>query len=130
MTDPITDMLSRIKNALNARAETFDLPHSKIKEGLAKIMLSQGYIENFDTLKRMDKKFLRIRLKYRSNKKGVISGMRRVSKPGRRVYSDAYSLPRIQGGFGTAVISTSQGLMTDQEARSKKIGGEVICYIW
>ena len=130
MTDPISDMLSRIKNALNARMESVDVPHSNIKEGIAQILVSEGYVGRFDVMKRMDKKFLRIALKYTEAKKGVISGMKRVSKPGRRIYSDAYSLPRIHAGFGTAIISTSRGILTDEDARSQKLGGEVICYIW
>ena len=130
MTDPIADLLSRIKNALNARAETLDVPHSKIKEEILKILVSEGYVEKYDSMKRMEKKFLRITLKYDQSKKGIVLGLRRVSKPGRRIYADARSLPRIQAGFGTAIISTSRGMMTDEEARSKKLGGEVICYIW
>ena len=130
MTDPITDMLNRIRNSLNVRAEIVDMPHSKIKEGIARILAAEGYIRKFEKLKRMNKGFLRIALKYGVNKEKVIAGMRRVSKPGRRVYADARSLPRVQAGFGTAVISTSRGLLTDGEARKKKIGGEVVCYIW
>lgn len=130
MTDPITDMFNRVKNALNARHEAVDVPHSKMKEEIAKILVSEGYVEKLDTLKRMDKSFLRIALKYGQDKKGIISGLKRVSKPGRRIYSDASSLPRVQAGFGTAVISTSQGVKTDEAARSQKLGGEVICYVW
>ena len=130
MTDPIADMLSRIKNALNVRAGALDLPHSTIKEEIAKILVSEGYVGKFDIMKRMEKKFIRISLKYDQNKKGVISGLRRVSKPGRRIYADARSLPRVQAGFGTAIISSSRGVMTEEEARRQKLGGEVICYIW
>jgi small subunit ribosomal protein S8 len=130
MTDPIADMLSRIKTSQNARAETLDIPHSKIKEEIAKILAKEGYIGKHETLKRMNKKFLRVALKYGQNKKGIISGLRRVSKPGRRTYADARSLPRVHAGFGTAIISTSKGVMTEETAREKKIGGEVLCYIW
>ena len=130
MTDPIADMFSRIKNALNARQETVDIPHSKIKEEIARILASEGYVEKFDVLKRMEKKFLRVTLKYDQNKKGIISGLKRVSKPGRRSYVDAHSLPRVQAGFGTAIISSSRGVMTDEEARAQKLGGEIICYVW
>ena len=130
MTDSIADMLSRIKNALNAHAETVDIPHSKIKEQVAKILVSEGYVEKFDALKRMDKRFLRLTLKYTESKKGIISGMKRVSKPGRRIYVDARSLPRVQAGFGTAIISTSRGVVTEEVARAQKLGGEVICYVW
>lgn len=130
MTDPIADMFSRIKNALNTTAETVDMPHSKIKEEIAKVLVGEGYFAKLDVLKRMNKKFLRLKLKYAGNKKSVIVGLRRVSRPGRRIYADARSLPRVQAGFGTAIISTSRGVMTDEVARSKKIGGEVICYVW
>ncbi|KPJ69845.1 30S ribosomal protein S8 [candidate division WOR-1 bacterium DG_54_3] len=130
MTDPIADMFSRIKNALNARQETVDIPHSRVKEAIAQILVSEGYLGKTEILKRMEKRFLRITLKYDQNKKGIISGIKRVSKPGRRIYADAGSLPRVQAGFGTAIISSSRGVMTDEEARAQKLGGEVICYIW
>ena len=130
MTDPIADMLSRIMNTIKTREDTVDIPHSKIKEEIAKILLSEGYIENYENLKRMEKNFIRIKLKYRTDKTGVIVGVKRVSTPGRRRYSNARSIPRIQSGFGTAIVSTSKGIMTDSEARAKKHGGEVLCYIW
>ncbi|MEE8638291.1 MAG: 30S ribosomal protein S8 [Candidatus Margulisiibacteriota bacterium] len=130
MTDPIADMLNRIRNALNVRQETVDIPHSKMKEEIAKILLSEGYLKKYDVLKRMEKKFLRVVLKYASDKKGVISELKRVSKPGRRVYADVRALPRVQAGFGTAIISTSRGLMTEVFARTQRLGGEVVCYIW
>jgi small subunit ribosomal protein S8 len=130
MTDPIVDMFNRLKNAQGRRIETTDIPHSKIKEEIAKILVVEGYLEKFDVLKRMDKKFIRVQLKYDQNKKGIISEMERVSKPGRRIYADIRSLPRVQAGFGTAIISTSRGVMTDEAARAQKLGGEVICYIW
>jgi len=130
MTDPITDMFNRIKNALNARHEAVDVPHSKIKEEIAKVLAAEGYIAKFDILKRMEKRYIRITLKFNQEKKGIITGLKRVSKPGRRFYSDARSVPRVRAGFGTAIISTSQGVMTDEAARSQKLGGEVICYVW
>lgn len=130
MTDPITDMFNRIKNGMNARHESVDIPHSKMKEEIAKILVSEGYLAKCDVLKRMDKSFLRVFLKYAENKKGIIQELKRVSKPGRRIYSGARSLPRVQAGFGTAIISTSAGVMTDEEARTQKLGGEVICYVW
>lgn len=129
MTDPIADMLSRIKNALNIRGETVSIPHSGIKEEIAKILVSEGFVAGFNVLTRMKKKYIRISLKYRKNKQSVITQVLRISKPGRRIYSDARSIPRVQGGFGTAIISTSKGLKTDVEARAKKMGGEVLCYI-
>ena len=130
MTDPIADMFNRIRNALNARHETVGIPYSKMKEKIAGILVIEGYVGKYDTLKRMNKSFLRIALKYRQDKKGVITGLKRVSKPGRRIYSDARSIPRVRAGFGTAIISTSRGVMTDEAARSQKLGGEVICHIW
>jgi small subunit ribosomal protein S8 len=130
MTDPIADMINRIRNALNVRQETVDIPHSRMKEEIAKIMVGEGYLQKCDVLKRMEKKFLRLALKYASDKKGVISELKRVSKPGRRTYADVRSLPRVQAGFGTAIISTSRGLMTEESARTQKLGGEVVCYIW
>lgn len=130
MNDPIADMLSRIKNGLNARLETIDIPHSKIKEEIIKILVDEGYVAKFDPMQRMGKKFLRISLKYKPDKSGVIMGIRRISKSGRRIYVDVSRLPRVQAGFGTAIISTSKGILTDGEARAKKIGGEVLCYIW
>ena len=130
MNDPIADLLCRINNAQNVRAETVNVPHSTIKEEIVKILVDEGYLAKWDGLKRMDKKFLRLSLKYRQDKKGIIKGLKRVSKPGRRIYSDARSLPKVQGGFGTSIISTSKGVMTDEAARANKLGGEVICYIW
>ena len=130
MTDPIADLLSRISTAQNARLETLDIPYSKIKEQLVKIMAEEGYVSKYETMKRMNKMFIRVALKYGQNKKGIISGLKRVSRPGRRVYADSRSLPRVHAGFGTAVITTSKGLMTEETARAKKLGGEVMCYIW
>jgi len=130
MTDPIADMLSRIKNAQNVRADVVDIPHSRIKEAIANILVTEGYVAKFDNLKRMEKKFLRLTLKYKQNKKGLINGLRRVSRSGRREYSDSKSLPRVQAGFGTAIISTSKGIMTDSAARAQKLGGEVLCQVW
>ncbi len=129
MTDPIADMFVRMKNALRIKADTVDIPHSSIKEGMARILTSEGYIKKTDVLSRMNKKFIRLTLKYRKNKQGVISYLTRISKPGRRVYKDVTSLPRVESGFGTAIISTSKGLKTDSEARTEKIGGEILAYV-
>jgi len=128
--DSIADMLVRMQNAIRVREETVDIPHSKIKEGIARILLEEGYIGNLDSFARMNKKFLRIRLKYTEAKKNVIAGMRRISRSSRRIYVGADALPRVQSGFGTAIVTTTQGLMTDEQAREKKLGGEVICYVW
>lgn len=130
MTDPISDMFNRIKNAQNVRADIVDLPYSKIKESIAKILAAEGYVRKLEVLKRMNRQFIRLSLKYGDNKKGIIVDLKRVSTPGRRIYADATSLPRVQSGFGTAIISTSKGVMTDQAARLQKLGGEVICRIW
>jgi small subunit ribosomal protein S8 len=130
MSDPISDMLSGIKNAQGVRAETVDIPYSKIKEEIVKIMVSEGFMHKYEELKRMDKRFLRISLKYDKRKKGIISGLKRISKQGRRVYANHRLLPRVQAGFGTAIVTTSSGVMTEESARAKKLGGEIICYIW
>lgn len=130
MTDPIADLIIRIKTALSVKRETADIPHSKLKEAVVNVLTAEGYLGKFNIMQRMNKKFIRINLKYRKNKTGVINKIKRVSKPGRRIYSQLGALPRIQSGFGTAIISTSQGLMTDEEARAKKIGGEILCYVW
>ena len=127
--DSIADMLLRIRNALKVRKEGVDMPHSKIKEEIARLMLSEGFIGKYDTFSRLNKKYLRIGLKY-AGKKMVLEGMKRVSSPGQRIYVGADLVPRIRSGFGTAIISTSKGLMTDSDAREQKIGGEVICYLW
>jgi len=129
MTDPIADMFVRMKNALRIKADTVDIPHSSIKEGISKILTSEGYIKKTDVLSRMNKRFIRLTLKYRKNKQGVISYLTRISKPGRRVYKDVASLPRVESGFGTAINSTPKGLKTDSEARAEKVGGEILAYV-
>jgi small subunit ribosomal protein S8 len=130
MTDPIADMFAQIMNAQKVRAETVDIPHSRNKEAIAKLLVEEGYVEKIDVLKRMDKKFIRLGLKYTPAKQGVIKTLKRISKPGRRIYANARSLPRVQSGFGTALISTSKGVMTDTSARAKKLGGEVVANVW
>jgi small subunit ribosomal protein S8 len=123
--DSIADMLVRIESALNVKRENVDIPHSRLKEEIAKLLLAEGYISKLDVHTRMNKKYLRLMLKPKA-----ISNLRRVSTPGRRIYVGAGKVPRVQAGFGTAIISTSKGLMTDDAAREKKLGGEVICYVW
>ncbi|PIS29616.1 30S ribosomal protein S8 [Candidatus Saganbacteria bacterium CG08_land_8_20_14_0_20_45_16] len=130
MTDPIADMLIRIKNSQEVKQDTVDIPHSKMKESMTKIFVEEGYVKKFEVLKRMGKKHLRLTLKYNQKRAGVIRGLKRVSTPGRRIYSEAKSLSSIQAGFGTVIISTSKGLLTDDAARLQKLGGEVLCYIW
>jgi len=129
--DSIADMLVRLSNGLRVKKETVEMPHSRLKEEIGKLLLAEGYIDKCEVLTRLNKKQLRFVLKYAAGgKRGVIEGVKRVSRPGRRVYVGAGAVPRIRSGFGTAIISTPQGLMTDETAREKKIGGEVICYIW
>ena len=123
--DSIADMLIRIGSALNVKRENVDIPHSRLKEEIAKLLLAEGYVGKLDVHTRMNKKYLRLALKPKA-----ISSLRRVSTPGRRIYVGSDKVPRVHSGFGTAIISTSKGLMTDETAREQKLGGEVICYIW
>lgn len=132
MTDPIADMLTRIRNGNVAFHDAVRMPSSKVKESLAQILQREGYIEGFDIADDPGKpgKVLTIRMKYSPERARSISGIRRVSKPGLRVYRKADKVPRVLGGLGVAVLSTSQGLMTDREARQRRMGGEVLCYVW
>ena len=129
MTDPSADMLTRIRNGLAAKHETVTMPSSKEKVAIAKILLDEGYIHGYK-VEGDTKKTLTIDLKYGKNGEKVISGLRRISKPGLRVYAKVENLPRVLNGLGTALISTSGGMMTDRDARKKNMGGEVIAYIW
>jgi small subunit ribosomal protein S8 len=132
MTDPIADMLTRLRNANVAHHDTVRMPSSKLKESLAAILLKEGYIAGFNVLAE-DKRpgrFLEVTMKYSHDRTRTISGIRRVSKPGLRVYTGADKLPRVLGGLGVAVLSTSHGLMTDREARRRRVGGEILCYVW
>ena len=129
MTDPIADMLTRIRNGLAAKHETVTMPSSKEKAAIAKILLDEGYINGYK-VEGDTKKTLTIDLRYGKNGEKVISGLRRISKPGLRVYAKVENLPRVLNGLGTALISTSGGMMTDRDARKKNMGGEVIAYIW
>ncbi len=130
MTDPIADMLTRIKNALMARKKTVIVPASKIKLEIARILKEEGYIEDYQYIDEKPQGKIEIVLKYDENKRPVIAGLKRVSKPGRRIYMGYRDLPKVLDGLGIAIVSTSQGIMTDYEARKRKIGGEVICEIW
>ncbi|MHB8245205.1 MAG: 30S ribosomal protein S8 [Acidimicrobiales bacterium] len=132
MTDPIADMLTRIRNANVAMHDTVSMPSSKVKESLASILEREGYIAGFETNDDPvhPGKVLEIKLKYTTERDRVIGGLKRVSKPGLRIYARADRLPRVLGGLGVAVLSTSQGLMTDREARQAKVGGEVLCHVW
>ncbi|MGC8480201.1 MAG: 30S ribosomal protein S8 [Acidimicrobiales bacterium] len=132
MTDPIADMLTRIRNANMARHDVVRMPGSKLKVSLAKILEREGFISGFsvDAAEGRPGTTLELKLKYSPERERTISGIQRVSKPGLRVYSRAETIPRVLGGLGVAVLSTSHGLMTDREARKANIGGEVICYVW
>lgn len=129
MTDPIADMLTRIRNAQQARHETVDIPSSKMKMEIATILKEEGFIADY-SVNGDTKKVITVTLKYGSNNEKVISGIKRISKPGLRVYANGENLPRVLNGLGIAIISTSQGVMTDRNARAKHIGGEVIAYVW
>ena len=130
MTDPIADFLTRIRNGLRADHELVDMPASKFKTQLAKILQEQGYIEAYSTEPGRVGQVLRVRLKYTEGRQPVISGMKRVSKPGRRVYARKDRLPRVLGGMGISILSTSNGLITSRTAAEKGVGGEVICFVW
>jgi small subunit ribosomal protein S8 len=130
MTDPISDMLTRIRNASSAMHEEVLIPTSKIKESIAKILLDEGYVDGFEVVQDNGHPAIKIRLRYSEERERAISGIRRISKPGRRVYRGARELPRVLGGLGIAIVSTSQGVMTDKEARRARVGGEVLAYVW
>ena len=130
ITDPIADMLTRIRNANNAKHDTVDVPASNMKKSIAQILLDEGYIKNFQLIDDGTQGVIRITLKYGAGKEKVISGLRRVSKPGLRVYAGAEELPRVLHGLGIAIISTSKGIMTDKKARELNVGGEVLAFIW
>ncbi len=130
MTDPIADMLTRVRNANNAKHDTVDIPASNIKKEIAQILLDEGFIKGFDVIDDGKQGIIRIELKYGNNNQKVISGVKRISKPGLRVYVKNDEIPRVLGGLGIAILSTSKGIMTDKEARREGVGGEVICYVW
>jgi small subunit ribosomal protein S8 len=132
MTDPIADMLTRIRNANVAMHDDVTMPSSKLKEALATLLEKEGYISSFEAADRDGRpgRDLTIQMKYSPERQRVISGLKRVSSPGLRVYRKADEVPRVLGGLGVAVLSTSQGLMTDREARKRRVGGEVLCYVW
>ena len=129
-TDPIADMLTRIRNAVAVHHEAVLMPASNTKVALARIMKEEGFIDDFEILRSGPWRSLRLRLKYRDKKEPAISGLKRVSKPGLRVYVGNKKIPRVYGGMGVAVVSTSQGVMTGSEARRHGIGGELLCYLW
>ena len=131
MSDPIADMLTRIRNANTAKHDTVDVPASKVKEAIAKILLDEGYIKAYEILENGIEKTIKITLKYGADKnQKTIAGIKRISKPGLRVYAPSNELPKVLGGLGTAIISTNQGVVTDKEARRLGVGGEVLCFVW
>jgi small subunit ribosomal protein S8 len=130
LTDPIADMLTRIRNAVTVKDETVDIPASGMKLVIANILKDEGYVSKVETVTKRNKKILRVSLKYGQKKKPVITGIKRVSTPGRRIYKGKTELPRIRSGFGIALISTSKGILTDSAAREQGVGGEIICYVW
>ena len=131
ISDPIADMLTRIRNANTAKHDTVDVPASKMKTSIAQILLDEGYIKKFETVEEGNFKTLRITLKYGADKnEKIISGLQRISKPGLRVYASKEDLPRVLGGLGIAIISTNQGVVTDKKARELAVGGEVLAFVW
>ncbi|MBS3898755.1 MAG: 30S ribosomal protein S8 [Dethiobacter sp.] len=130
MTDPIADMLTRIRNATMVKHEAVEIPGSKVKLAIADILKSEGFIKEFEFKKDNKQGMIRVYLKYGPNREKVITGLKRISKPGLRVYASKDQLPKVLGGLGIAIISTSQGIMTDKAARKAGAGGEVLCYIW
>ena len=130
ITDPIADMLTRIRNALTAKHEDVLVPASTVKKSIAEILLDEGYIKSYDIREDGVAKYIHIDLKYGPNKQRVITGLKRISKPGLRIYARKDQLPKVLNGLGIAIISTSRGIMTDREARKQGVGGEVLAYIW
>lgn len=130
MTDPIADMLTRIRNGSSAKHQSVNVPASKMKKDIAEILLNEGFIKGYEVEEDGKQGILKIDLKYGENEERIISGIKRISKPGLRVYVNANELPRVLGGLGIAIISTSKGVLTDKEARNQRVGGEVVCYVW
>ena len=131
MSDPIADMLTRIRNANTAKHDTVDVPASKMKLAIAQILLDEGYIKNYEVIENGNFKTIHITLKYGVDKNDkIITGIKRISKPGLRVYANKEELPRVLGGLGIAIISTNQGIVTDKKARELQVGGEVLAYVW
>ncbi|MDI3508214.1 MAG: small subunit ribosomal protein [Clostridiales bacterium] len=130
VTDPIADMLTRIRNALVARHDVVDIPASRMKKDIAQILVEEGFIRSCEFIDDGKQGILRLTLRYGSNKERVISGLKRISKPGLRVYTRKDNVPKVLGGLGIAILSTSKGVMADKKARQEGVGGEVLCYIW
>ena len=130
ITDPIADMLTRIRNANSEKHESVDVPASNLKKAIAQILLEEGYIKNYQIIDDEKQGLIKITLKYGENKTKVISGLKRISKPGLRVYANKEDLPKVLGGLGIAIISTNKGVLTDKEARKLNVGGEVLAFVW
>ena len=130
ITDPIADMLTRIRNANSAKHDTVDIPASKMKKAIAQILVDEGYIKAYKIIDDDKQGVIRVTLKYGEGKSQVITGLRRVSKPGLRIYSNVEDMPKVMKGLGTAIISTSKGVMTDKAARAAHVGGEVLAFVW
>jgi small subunit ribosomal protein S8 len=130
VTDAIADMLTRIRNANSAKHDTVDVPASNMKKAIAKILLDEGYIKSFQVIEDNKQGIIKIALKYGPNKATVLTGLRRVSKPGLRIYTNCEDMPRVIKGLGIAIVSTSKGVMTDRQARYEKVGGEVLAFVW
>lgn len=130
ISDPIADMLTRIRNANIVRHNTVDIPLSNMKKSMAQILLDEGYIKSYDVIDDGGQGMIRVVMKYAANKQKVITGLKRISKPGLRVYATKEEIPKVLGGLGIAMISTSKGVMTDKKARLEGVGGEVLCYVW
>jgi len=129
-TDTIADMLTRIRNANSAKHNTVDIPASKMKKAIAQILVDEGYVKSFQVIEDGKQGIIRITLKYGENKSQIISGLRRVSKPGLRIYSNCEDMPKVMRGLGIAIVSTSKGVMTDREARKQNVGGEILAFVW
>ena len=130
ITDPSADMLTRIRNANSAKHDTVDIPASNMKKAIAQILVDEGYIKNYKIIEDGKQGVIRVALKYGEGKSQVITGLRRVSKPGLRIYSNVEEMPKVMKGLGIAIVSTSKGIMTDREARKQNVGGEVLAFIW
>ena len=130
ISDVIADMLTRIRNANDAKHETVDVPASNLKKSIAQILLEEGYIKNFQIVEDGKQGIIRVTLKYAAGKQKVINGLRRVSKPGLRIYSNCEDMPKVMNGLGIAIVSTSKGVMTDKKARQNNVGGEVLAFVW
>ena len=130
MTDPIADMLTRVRNALMVNKETVEIPSSNMKKAIADILVEEGYVKNYTVIDDGKQGTIRVTLKYLANKQKVIHGLRRVSKPGLRIYASYEKMPKVMNGLGIAIVSTSKGIMTDKKARANKVGGEVIAFVW